>query len=176
MALSQEKKGGPYSKDEREKRQNEVYRLHIEYGYSALQIAKMMRVNRNTINNDIKILYSKLSNEKRDTSDHDEMNKQFARIESHRVGLRNELDKDTTLQERLITRKTILNLDLKIISVLMKIRYSKDMEREIRIHTLNKWMAKNGYNERFISYENICSMPKEMKEKVFKMLEMNSQK
>jgi len=42
VAVAQEKKGGPYSKDEREKRQNEVFRLHFEYGYSATKIADLM--------------------------------------------------------------------------------------------------------------------------------------
>lgn len=59
MALSKlEKKGGPYTKQEKEDRQNEVYRLHFEYGSSAVKIAEMLNVNRNTINEDIKYLYS----------------------------------------------------------------------------------------------------------------------
>ena len=49
----QKKKGGPYSKDEKTKRLDEVYRLHFEYGYSARKISELMRVNRNTINGDI---------------------------------------------------------------------------------------------------------------------------
>ena len=54
--VQNEKDGGPYTKDERTKRQNEVARLHFEYGYSAVKIAEMMKVNRNTINSDIKYL------------------------------------------------------------------------------------------------------------------------
>lgn len=58
MALEQEKKGGPYTKDERETRQKEVSRFYFEFGYSAVKIADLMKVNRNTINEDIKYLYS----------------------------------------------------------------------------------------------------------------------
>src|SRR4029077_18496830 len=54
------KKGGPYTKTQREKRQQEVYRLHFEYGYSAKKIAELMKVNRNTVNGDIDYWYSKI--------------------------------------------------------------------------------------------------------------------
>ena len=60
MALVQEKNGGPYSRDDREKRQNEVFRLHFEFGYPATRIAELMNINRNTINADIKYWYSTL--------------------------------------------------------------------------------------------------------------------
>ncbi len=39
MALAQEKRGGPYTKKQRLDRQNEVLKLHFEYGYSATKIA-----------------------------------------------------------------------------------------------------------------------------------------
>jgi len=51
---SKNKKGGPYSKKDRDSRIDEVCRLHFEYGYSAKKISELMKVNRNTINSDIK--------------------------------------------------------------------------------------------------------------------------
>ena len=57
------KKGGPCTKQEKEKRRNEVFNLHFEYGYSALQISQFLKVNRNTINADISFLYSQLREE-----------------------------------------------------------------------------------------------------------------
>ncbi len=49
MVLSEpEKKGGPYTKQEKEDRQIEVNKLHFEYGYSAVKIAEMLNVNRKT--------------------------------------------------------------------------------------------------------------------------------
>jgi len=56
------KRGGPYSKDEKIKRQNEVHRLHFEYGYSARKISELMKINRNTINGDIDCWYGKIIN------------------------------------------------------------------------------------------------------------------
>src|SRR5574338_502577 len=57
----QHKKSGPYTKDEKIKRQNEVYKLHFEYGYSARRISEIMKINRNTINGDIRYWYAKAS-------------------------------------------------------------------------------------------------------------------
>ena len=57
------KKGGPYTKKEQEERRDEVFRLHFEHGYSALKISELMKINRNTINEDIKYLYSQVTNE-----------------------------------------------------------------------------------------------------------------
>jgi hypothetical protein len=49
IKTKQKKRGGPYSKDEKVKRLDEVYRLHFEYGYSARKISELMKINRNTI-------------------------------------------------------------------------------------------------------------------------------
>ena len=58
LKSNSKKRGGPYSKDEKRKRREEVYRLHFEYGYSARKIAELMKINRGTINRDIMFLYS----------------------------------------------------------------------------------------------------------------------
>ena len=49
----EEKMGGPYTKQEQQIRRDKVFELHFEQGYSALKIAKILDVNRNTINKDI---------------------------------------------------------------------------------------------------------------------------
>src|SRR5256885_11386402 len=54
------KAGGPYSKGQRRKRRQEVFRLHFELGLSAIKIADILKVNRHTINQDIEWLYSKM--------------------------------------------------------------------------------------------------------------------
>ena len=62
-SLLEKKKGGPYTKKEQETRRDKVYRLHFENGYSAVKITKKISVSRNTINEDIKYLYTQISNE-----------------------------------------------------------------------------------------------------------------
>lgn len=57
QTMPKSKKGGPYPINQKQKRQNEVYKLHFEYGYSARKIAEMMMINRNTINGDLQYWY-----------------------------------------------------------------------------------------------------------------------
>ena len=57
------KKGGPYTTQEQESRRKQVYELHFEKGFSAIKIAEMLNVNRNTINVDIQDWYRKVSEE-----------------------------------------------------------------------------------------------------------------
>ena len=59
MAL-EEKMGGPYTKQEQQIRRDKVFELHFEQGHSALKIAKILDVNRNTINKDIESWYVEL--------------------------------------------------------------------------------------------------------------------
>ena len=58
---SAEKKGGPYTKQEQEKRRKKVYELYFEKGNSAVKIAQMLGVNRHTINADIKSWYAQIA-------------------------------------------------------------------------------------------------------------------
>src|SRR3989442_7819844 len=85
------KKGGPYTKKERQDRQNEVFRLHFEYGYSSRQIAEMMKINRHTIDEDINHLYSQLSKEWRSYDFDALLMKQNKRLELQRTRLLKEL-------------------------------------------------------------------------------------
>jgi len=146
MALEiKSKKGGPYTKQEQEKRRDEVFKLHFEYGYSATQISEMLKINRNTINSDVSFLYSKLHDEMDEETSDDWMNKQLTRIESQRVRLRKELDNDITLQERLQVEKIILDLDSKISSLIIKIYDSSQKKLDSVVAILNNWMEEHGH-------------------------------
>ena len=50
-------KFAPFTRSQRRKRRIEVYKLHFEHGVPATRIAELMKVDRNTIDNDLKILY-----------------------------------------------------------------------------------------------------------------------
>jgi DNA-binding NarL/FixJ family response regulator len=95
------KKGGPYSKAQRDQRRQEVYRLHFEYGYSAKKIAELMKVNRNTINNDIKFLYSKLKKNWDELDVESLIMKQILRMEDQRTRILEQLDKTQSLELQL---------------------------------------------------------------------------
>ena len=78
MAL-ETKKGGPYTKLQLEKRRDEVFKLHFEYGYHAVQIAKLLNVNRNTINEDIKYWCTELYDDDKSNFSRDLLDKQFTK-------------------------------------------------------------------------------------------------
>ena len=123
-----EKDGGPYTKDERTKRQNEVARLHFEYGYSAVKIAEMMKVNRNTINSDIKYLYSNIKDELRQNIENFVL-KQIGRLEAQRARIVNQITEDSKSENRIKQEKLLLDLDSKINDLLMKFNFNeKDVE------------------------------------------------
>ena len=127
MAMLEKKKtGGPYPKDERVKRQNEVSRLHFEYGYSATKISSMMKVNRNTINQDIKSLYSEIKEELKENSE-DLILKQIGRLEAQRSRIAENIQvvKDSKFSygtpEKIRYEKILLDIDSKINDMLARI-------------------------------------------------------
>jgi len=171
MALEvKSKKGGPYTKQEQQKRRDEVFKLHFEYGYSATQISEMLKINRNTINSDVSFLYSKLRGEMNEESTDNWLDKQFTRLESQRVRLRKELDNDITLQERLQVEKVIFDLDSKISSLIIKMGSSSQNKLDSIVAYLNNWMKEQGHEDRFMSQGSLYIIPKKFREKIFGLL------
>lgn len=130
MELEQEKKGGPYSKDEREKRQNEVFRLHFEFGYSAVKIADLMNINRNTINDDIKYLYSN----SRDELKQDGKNfivRQIGRLEAQRSRIIENITENKIDDVRY--EKLLLDIDKEINNMLLRINSDKITSESVEI-------------------------------------------
>jgi len=168
---AQIKKGGRYTKKEIEERRQRVFQLHFEYGYSARKISQMMNINRNTINRDVSYCYSKLRTE--DQKEYDDwLNKQLYRLESQRVRLRKELDSDIILQEKLQVEKIILELDSKIINLMIKMKTSKDTLLEFGVIFLNNWLEKEGHKERYDTLNSLFSIPEKNREKIFKLLDV----
>ncbi len=111
---SKNKKGGPYSKKDRDSRVDEVCRLHFEYGYSAKKISKLMKVNRNTINSDIKQLYLTLETNWEKTSAVSLLQSHVAAVLAQKTRLREELDNAEKISEKLAIEKIILQVESKI--------------------------------------------------------------
>lgn len=133
--LEKKKVGEPYPKDERIKRQNEVSRLYFEYGYSATKISEMMKVNRNTINQDIKSLYSEIKEELKENNE-DLILKQIGRLEAQRNRIIENLNKIKNknydvLENGIRYEKLLLDVDSKINTILSKIS-SEDIGEKTR--------------------------------------------
>jgi len=141
MALAQEKKGGPYTKYDQNERKNKVYNLHFEKGYSAIKIAERLHVNRNTINEDIKYWYAKVSEELPNSSS-SLLLKQIQRLEAQQARLLEELEKCTEFKDKVILERLLFAINSRIASHASKIVFhhydvfdslrGSDMEKEAR--------------------------------------------
>lgn len=121
MQVANIRKGGPSTKLQQEKRRKEVYRLHIELGYPAVKISEMMKTNRNTINNDIKIIYSEIVQELQDDDVGVIILKQIQRFEMQRTRLMKELERDLSFHEKLGVERLLFDVDNRISQIITKI-------------------------------------------------------
>ena len=166
MKLDHEKKGGPYTKDEQRKRRDEVYRLHFEYGYSARKIAEFLKVNRGTINRDIMQLYANIANKWRHLDPEVFVRNQVERLELQRTRLRKQLDKVESFHEKIIVEKIILDIDMKIANLQIRL-----VETTSNIHKrisdgINEWQKEEESGKRVF----LQDMFFEVSEKAYKKL------
>jgi len=136
------KNGGPYTKSDRQQRQDEVYRLHFEYGYSARHISEMMQISRNTINGDINLLYQKLSQHWDNLSIEAWLSKQITRLELQRTRLLLELEKQKTLQDKLSIEKMILDIDSRILNTATKTHNQQEDGYKAGLDAVNRFYEK----------------------------------
>ena len=111
---SKNKKGGPYSKKDRDSRIDEVCRLHFEYGYSAKKISELMKINRNTINSDIKQLYLTLESNWEKTTSVSLLQNHIESVLAQKRRLREALDNTEKFSEKMAIEKMILQVESKI--------------------------------------------------------------
>ncbi len=157
---------GPYSKQEKESRRDETYRLHFDYGYSARKISELMKVNRNTINGDISYWYSKIA------STHNifdpEMNiiVNLRRLEVQRTRLRIEVDKTNEFQDKLALERLILDIDTKILQFYQKIGESSKRIMNAVSSNLNREMINQKKDTRYMSLFDQIAISGNAREKI----------
>jgi len=98
----------------------EVYRLHFEKGIQAIRVADMMNMDRNTINNDLKILYNKALNDynPNERTLDDILQKQLVRLEMQRDRLSLYLCDARDLNNKIAIERLISDIDFKLIGVI----------------------------------------------------------
>jgi hypothetical protein len=116
-------KFAPFTRSQRRKRRMEVYRLHFEKGIPAIRIADMMNVDRNTINNDLKILYNKALNDYNPSEiTLDEiLQKQLVRLETQRDRLGQYLYESTDLHSRITIERLISDIDFRLLGTIERL-------------------------------------------------------
>jgi hypothetical protein len=120
-------KFAPFTKSQRRKRRMEVYKLHFEHGVPATRIAELMKVDRNTINNDLKILYREALNDYNpdDISLDDILQKQLLRLETQRDRLGLYLCDAKDFSNKIAIERLIADIDFKLIGAIEKINHNE---------------------------------------------------
>lgn len=163
-------KNGPYTKDEKIKRQSEVYKLHFEYGYSARKISELMRVNRNTINSDIQYWYSKVGKEFETMSVDDLIMKIVGRLEIQRTRLREMLDKTEDFQQKITIEKMLFDIESKMAQINLKVLNFSSIFIDGAVSYINKWMTDNGHQNQVVSRNNMIKVSKNAAERINKII------
>ncbi len=164
------KKAGPYNKHDRKKRRDEVYSLHFDLGYSAVKISEMMKINRNTINSDIKYWYKSLSKEWEENNSDSWIIKQVNRFENQRTRLMKYLRLESEIKNKLKIEKMIFDIDYQIAQIVIKFRVSlADIDVTI-CEKFNELCKKYRIPESIIYGENILQAKHSTIEKIWKLI------
>jgi len=123
------KKGGPYTKKDQDKRRNEVFKLHFEQGKSAVKIAEILRVNRNTVNDDIKILYRELKKEWNSYDRHSWIVKELHRLDDQRARLLEDKVEANEAQKNRI-EEMLYKIDTKLLDLVTSLMEHKTPEED----------------------------------------------
>lgn len=172
MALVQ-KKGGPYSKDDQESRRNEVHRLHFEFGYSARKIADVMKINRNTINSDMKYWYDSIKEEVKENAS-ELVIQQLGRLEAQRTRI---IENMSDATDKIRYEKLLLDIDAKINNILLKIAAENrtelenydDLVKELVLFLIIKYSKEPSLKKEQVTSEivNLCQCTVNKAETIF---------
>ena len=119
-SLEPKKKGGPYSKKEQEERKIKVCHLRFEENKSAVEIAELLNVNRNTINDDIRYWHRQLASEFKAQDLTAKMTKQIQRMEIQRDRLLEDLDEVENFDEKIKLEKFVSDVDNRLVQLFSK--------------------------------------------------------
>lgn len=166
----QKKPNAPYSKKDRLARRKEVYRLHIELGYSAVKIADLMKIHRNTINDDIKYLYSKISNQFEDYGYDVLIQKHIIRLETQRIRLMERLDKETDWNRKLALERMIMDLESKLLGITFKVSDSEYSRSVFAVEMANDILKKSKQEKRYYSHWEVFMISKDKRKKITEII------
>ena len=169
------KKGGPYTRTDKDKRRDEVYRLHFEYGYSARKIAELMKVNRNTINGDVDYWYSKML---KNVNYVDPKYSIIVYLEGMTVQitrLREQLDKVKNNSERMAIERLIFDINSKIIYTYEKLANSSIRTHDLATQWYNDEMKKDNDSLRSLSFFDTISVSKKAHERINRIINEDRQ-
>jgi len=118
----------------------------------ATRIALLMKVDRNTINNDLKILYNKaIRDYNSDLSFDDVIEKQLVRLETQRDRLCAYLCDTNDINSKITIERMITDIDFKVIGVIERINQNIVQHWNAVMEQVNKIAEKEKLKTRFTS-------------------------
>jgi len=168
--ISRNKKSGPYTKTEKEKRLQDVCILHFDYGYSARQISEIRPYHRNTINGDIAHLSSKMFDP--DAYNYPELylDTFFERLKIQRTRIRENLDKTSDPKEKMILERFITYLDIQIVNIWFRgANFSQRVSQQL-VHSANKFMESHKHSERYLLNDELTKVSQKSYKKITKII------
>lgn len=164
------KRGGPYKRHEQAKRQDEVYRLHFELGYSASKISEMMHVNRKTINSDINRLHDRLHSQMHEIDLDSLIMRQLNRIEMQRQRLVLEINSVKSLSERIPMEKIVFEMDCKMLAFLIKMKWGENYVFEEIVKKLNAYSREKNLDVSWVAQGDIVGATHQTIQKIHKLV------
>lgn len=164
------KNGGPYSKAERKTRLDEVFKLHFMYGWPANKIADSMKVNRHTIESDIKLLWKELGKGIFEPSWSAWIRRQLDRLEFQRTRLMEMLDKETDVDKKLSIERLILEIDNRIMHYTLS-TFNNEIVTWARVtHRVNDFAEQKKLGTRWYSPFELIEVTSKQREAIDKIL------
>jgi len=165
MALAeQDKKGGRYTKKEQEERKLQAYHLHFEQGKSAVKIAELLHVNRNTINDDIRFWHQRIGTEINAQDVTAKMAIQIQRMEIQRDRLLEAMEDAESLDQKIKLERFISDIDNRLTSIYSKMISNgkeflnvikpKDVDEEIIKEFVKKFVLAEHPDSKDTFFEN----------------------
>jgi len=115
------KKGGPYNKQQKEKRRIQVYKLYFEESKPVVKIAEELKVNRNTVNEDLRFWYSQLACEISNENVVSSALKQIHNMELQKTRLREQLENTSEFSQKITIEKLLFEIESRLAQLIGKI-------------------------------------------------------
>jgi hypothetical protein len=166
-------KFAPYTRSQRRKRRMEVYKLHFEHGAPATRIAQLMKVDRNTINNDLNILYQEALNDydPNNMSLDDILQKQLLRLETQRDRLGLYLCNAKDVNNKIAIERLIADIDFKLIGAIEKVYHKEGRFWDEIIKKTNKIAENKNLDVRYTSLFELHKISIDSRKSLNKLME-----
>jgi len=151
-------------------RRNEVHRLHFEYGYSAMKISELMKINRNTINGDIQYWNEEILKNTSIFNPEHIVIVNLQRLEIQRSRLRELLDKVESFQEKISLERLIFDIDSKILHTFNRLTESKKRMMDYSTDRMNNWLKEKNIDERYMTLSDKIMISPKALEKINKII------